>query len=436
MDTDVSNDTLVSGAGQGATASGSAWRGVLGRIKSVTPSVLARALLVFGVLASLVWLVVETWPAMLPFALGAILAYILLPVVNWLDKIFPRVIAVLLTLVGILGLIAWFLSLLLPALGAQITYVYRTLPSFEEIQAYVINLADYAQTMPEPVQLFVDDFLAQLNLRMQSTIQLYAGELANVGLANVAKIFNTVGFVLGFLVVPGWLLTVLKDREDGLRATNRLVPRFMRKDFWAVVQLVDRPFRSFLHGQMVMGLATAVLMYGILWMLEYSGMYTFQYKLVAALLAGFFALIPEVGVIFAAITFFILGNFHSFERAVLFVVVYVVANQIVKMLAAPRIEKSYLNIHPAVLVIAIVLLSEFGLFWILVAAPLTAVIRDLYQYVYGRIDDPPRPAGVLPSEPIPVLTAPQRRGRGRQRNTKPEVPVAYRHGRAERRTRS
>ncbi len=409
-----------------------AWRGMIDRIKSVTPSILARTLLVASALGAIGWLLGSTWPATLPFMFGAVIAYMVLPIVNWLDKIFPRVVAILLTLSGILFLIGGFLSMLLPLLGAQITRVYVSLPPLAEVETYITDLTEYVDTLPEPAQVIANDFLLKLNERLQESMETYATEFANLGLASIINLFNTVGFVLGFLVVPGWLLTVLKDREDGVVAVDRLLPAFMRKDFWAVARLVDRPFRSFLHGQLLIGLATAVAMYMILLFLEFLGLWTFEYKLVAAVLAGFFGLIPEVGPIFAVITFFVLGTLASLERAMIFVGVYLAANQVVRMLIAPRVEKTYLNIHPAVLVMAIVLLSEFGFLWILIAAPVTAVVRDVVQYVYGRLSDPPRPAGILPNEPIPVLTTAthKRRRRGQRTN---KVPLAYRHGRAERR---
>lgn len=424
----------ISEVNQSVANSQTAWRGLINRIKGISPSILARSLLVIAVLGMITWLIWYTWPAMLPFVFGAVIAYMVLPIVNWLDNIFPRVIAILLTLGSVIAVIGWFLSMFLPIIGTQITRVYVSLPPLEEVEAFITDLADYVDTLPEPAQVLIDDLLLKLNDRIQESIEVYATQLANLGLANIINLFNTVGFILGFLVVPGWLLTVLKDREDGLTAVNRLVPAFMRKDFWAVVQLIDRPFRSFLHGQLLMGLATAVSMYFILAFLEYLGIWHFEYKLIAALLAGFFGLIPEVGPIFAVITFLVLGSLDSLERALIFVVVYLVANQIVHMTVTPRIEKTYLNIHPAVLVMAIVLLSEFGFLWVLIAAPVLAVVRDLVQYIYGRLDDPPRPAGVLPREPIPVLTAtkPRRRRIGRQSN---QAPLAYRHGRAERQRR-
>jgi membrane protein DedA with SNARE-associated domain len=58
------------------------------------------------------------------------------------------------------------------------------------------------------------------------------------------------------------------------------------------------------------------------------------------------------------------------------------------------------NIHPAILMLLLVMLSQFGIIWIIVSAPLAAIIRDIFQYVYGRFSDPPRPAGRLPRDPV------------------------------------
>ena len=52
--------------------------------------------------------------------------------------------------------------------------------------------------------------------------------------------------------------------------------------------------------------------------------------------------------------------------------------------------------HPAVLLPAIVVLSQFGIGWLVAAAPVIAIIRDLVRYAYGRLSDPPMPAGVVP----------------------------------------
>ena len=34
--------------------------------------------------------------------------------------------------------------------------------------------------------------------------------------------------------------------------------------------------------------------------------------------------------------------------------------------------------------------------------PIIVLSRDIFRYVYGRLSDPPRPAGLLPDDPRPI----------------------------------
>ena len=43
-------------------------------------------------------------------------------------------------------------------------------------------------------------------------------------------------------------------------------------------------------------------------------------------------------------------------------------------------------------------MSQLGLIWLLIAAPVLAIARDIVRYLAGRLDDPPKPAGVIPGE--------------------------------------
>ena len=45
------------------------------------------------------------------------------------------------------------------------------------------------------------------------------------------------------------------------------------------------------------------------------------------------------------------------------------------------------------------LIGQFGLIWLLLAAPIVAISVDLVRYIHGRLSEPPRPAGVLPGRP-------------------------------------
>jgi len=72
------------------------------------------------------------------------------------------------------------------------------------------------------------------------------------------------------------------------------------------------------------------------------------------------------------------------------------------MVLSPIFAGDSVKIHPAILVVILVIASQFGLIWLFLGAPLAQITYDLYRYVYGRLSDPPRPAGLLPGEPLPT----------------------------------
>ena len=78
----------------GARASREAqWRRLGLHLRSVTPRDILRLLLVAGALYAVLWLAVESWPALLPFVAGGLIGYAVLPIVNALDRVIPRPLA-------------------------------------------------------------------------------------------------------------------------------------------------------------------------------------------------------------------------------------------------------------------------------------------------------------------------------------------------------
>jgi hypothetical protein len=88
----------------------------------------------------------------------------------------------------------------------------------------------------------------------------------------------------------------------------------------------------------------------------------------------------------------------SAERALLYLLAYIGARFLAGVVA-PRLGGGQRRgPHPAILVPAIVALTQFGLIWLFLAGPLVAIVDDLVRYAHGRLSEPPKPAGVIPGE--------------------------------------
>src|SRR5207237_8584439 len=112
-----------------------AWQRLWMRIQSVTPSGLLRFLLVVIALAGLLWLLASTFQSLAAFIIGIMLAYITLPVVNWLNRFLPRGLAVLLVILGEIAFVALFFALLIPAVIQQLLRFLHSLPNTHQLRS-------------------------------------------------------------------------------------------------------------------------------------------------------------------------------------------------------------------------------------------------------------------------------------------------------------
>jgi predicted PurR-regulated permease PerM len=405
-----------------------AWQRLALRLRSITPGNLARFGLLVGAVVAISWFVWQTWVSLIPFIVGGVIAYAALPLVNWLNRFMPRILAVLLVMSLVLLVIVAFFMLLVPILAEQFYYIYLNLPGLEEVEGYLDRAKEYVKTLPEPTQQAINNASAQARARIQQNLSVYLSSLVNTIINLVLSLINTISFILGFIVVPTWLLYVLSDQPRGKQALDRLLPDWLRGDFWAVLGILDRAFGRFIRGQLFTALVTALLVYlglellGRFYGLETTG----RYGVLLAMIAGITQLIPSIGPFLGVIPAVLIGLAVSVQFSLMIIVLYIIVQWIINNFVYSRVERNIIDIHPAILILIIVALSQFGFWWILLATPITAVLRDLFRYGYGRLAEPAWPAGVLPGEPLPpqAIAAPTANPVPAQR-----LPLVYRRQR-------
>jgi predicted PurR-regulated permease PerM len=122
--------------------------------------------------------------------------------------------------------------------------------------------------------------------------------------------------------------------------------------------------------------------------------------LALAVFAGTAQLVPELGLILGFIPAVLLAVYGP-ERAIVYVAIYLVARWLAGALLGGRLLEDRLRVHRAILIPGVVVLSQLGPLWLLLSAPILAFGTDLVRYLHGRLSEPPRPAGILPGEPLP-----------------------------------
>ena len=403
------------------------WRRLWLHLQSITPSGVARSLLVLGGAATVVWLLASAWFALVPFQVGLALAYITLPLVNRLDRVLPRVMAVALVILLELAAVIAFVGGLIPPLGDQVRALASALPDTLDARGLVEQLRAWVGALPPQTQALVLEGASRAATLVRDNAALFAQRILSLLIVGSFTVLQWVGFLLGFLAVPTFLFATMIDQPAGVRAVNRALPAPVRADFWSLARIVDRTLSSYLRGQLSRAAVFGTAIGAGIYFLDSLGYYQGTgYPLVFGMIAAVTYLIPVIGWLIGAIPAVLLALVESRETAVAVLALFAGAAFLETQVHAPRVERRSIDIHPIVLMPALVIASQFNLLLVILAAPLLVVARDLFRYVYGRLGDPPRPAGVMPGREGPIYQGRRPRAttarRARGRSSGPGYP--------------
>jgi predicted PurR-regulated permease PerM len=379
---------------------------------------LARWLLVFGLLYVIYWLFMGAGSALVPFIAGVVLAYLLLPLVNRLESSMPRWSAIIVVYAFSLLVLGIFIGFIVPPLIDQFNQLVSRIPSFEtlriEIEALMALYRNSLDALPENVQVPLENGINQSIASARDNLTTYLQNIGSFLINSIIQVGTTVAttltFLLGFFLIPFWLFYTMMDQQRGLEAVNSFIPPRLRADFWAITTILDRVLSGYVRGQLILGFSVALAAAIGLTVLGWFG-FQVPYILLLAVLAGITELIPVIGPIIGAVPAIILGFLDSPTTGIAVTILYIAIQQLENNLLVPRIVGDSVDIHPAVLMVLLVVYSQiFGLIGAIISAPLTAMVRDVFVYMYGRLEDPPRPAGELPKRlqrpgPAPPMVA-------------------------------
>ncbi|HEX5825438.1 MAG TPA: AI-2E family transporter [Candidatus Limnocylindrales bacterium] len=328
-----------------------------------------------------------------PFIVGLVLAYLLDIPVERISRIgMPRWIAVLIVYVVAAVTLYQALRLMLRPLADEISTFIAELPRF------TTQIADqYAHLDLAPgLRNAVDAFLAELGHGI--------GGIDPSALLPVASVFaGVLGTLVAYIIVPVWAFYLIKDRPALAAAAERSLPAAWRPDARAVAGLTLRVFGQWLRGQVILGLAVGIATFAGLILLSVTVDPIFgRFAIFLAVVAGVFELLPIIGPILSAIPAVLLALTAGVQPALAALVLYLVIQQVENNLFVPKIQGDAVELHPTIVMVALVLGGSIGgLLGAILALPIAAASRDVFRYVFHRVDRPP----ASPAEALAIIRA-------------------------------
>jgi predicted PurR-regulated permease PerM len=351
------------------------------RVAPLSPRV-AILLIATLVVGALLWM---TSDAVRPFVVGLLLVYLLDPPVRWLvGRGVRRTIAILLVYtIGILLLIE-LVNLTITPLVDEIARFLQDLPSLAaSLQEQIQRLSElYARLqIPNAVRDWVDGVLQSI------------GQSGNAPVVDITAIFPIVtsatgilGAVFGYLLLPVWVFYLLNDRVALAVEFDRSLPPTWRFDAWAVIRIVRRLLGQWVRAQLVLGLTVGVFTFiGLLLLSRFVDPVFGRYAVLLSVTAGILELLPIIGPIISAIPAVLLAATAGIEPMIAALVLYTVVQQVENNLLVPKIQGDAIQMHPALVMFAIVIGGALaGLLGAILALPVTAAGRDVVRYLFRR----------------------------------------------------
>jgi predicted PurR-regulated permease PerM len=323
-------------------------------------------------LAAGIYLLVHYAETLTPLLLFFLLVFILTAVVNppvvWLEKRgIPRIAGALGIVFGLVGLLALLGWLAVPPLLDEVS---RFVGSLDEKQATLTKFYDdtmrrYPELkgqVPDPATVFKN--MGPWLTRALGMVGHYASNVA-AGLVSVVLLLVLVIFSAS---QPAPLVA-------GLLAT---VPDRHRPRTQNAVRRILEQLKNWAGGSLILGVIVG-LVCGI--GLKAMGV---PYALLFGVIAGIGELIPNIGPVLSAVPPIAIALLTgdpvlAGKVAVLFVVV----QQLENSLLVPFIMGQSLNLHPVSVVSAVLIMGTlFGLFGAVLAVPVCAIIKVLWQELY------------------------------------------------------
>ena len=347
---------------------------------------------------------------LMPFLLGAAMAFILNVPMRAIETHLPqklqkahRGISLVITLAGVIGVVMVVSLLVLPQLQNTVQTIAARMPAF------------WAQAQEWANELMIRypelaDWLSEAgNLNLRNVTQQVMDWLKNGGLALVGNtVTAATGIISGFVnffIAFIFAIYLLFQKETLSRQGRMLLFAWMKPEHvekvLEVVRLANKTFSNFLSGQCLEAcILGALFAVGML-------LFRMPYVLLVSVLVAVTALIPVFGAFIGCFVGAFLILIQNPMQAVVFVILFLVIQQIEGNLIYPRVVGSSVGL-PSVWVLTAVTLggSMFGVVGMLVMIPLCSV---LYSLLRTATRERLRRRGVEKAKYMPAPAAPAKK---------------------------
>ncbi len=324
-----------------------------------------------------VWLFSDV---LLPFVLGAAIAYLLDPVVEAMVKRkIPRSAATIIIL-GLFFLAATLaLALALPVAYREILRLADAAPELIEQAATLAS--PYAAWLQEHTGLAgTDAFVAAIKDNIGRALKLGGGVLSGIAVGGKAVI----GFFSVLFLTPLVAFFMIKEWPAMTQWLDSLLPRGSYDTIKGLLAQINRKIAGFIRGQVTVAVILSVVYIAALTL---AGL---DFGFLIGLTAGMLSVIPFVGSTFGLVAGMAVAWFQTGEWTYtgMIAAIFLFAQFVEGNFLTPKLLGDSVGLHPLWILFALMAGgAAFGIVGMLIAVPVAAVIGVLCSFVLKQYRD-------------------------------------------------
>jgi predicted PurR-regulated permease PerM len=325
---------------------------------------------------------------LLTLGLSVVIAYVLLPAVRLVERAMPwrrnrpglsRGIAVGVIYLGMLGILAGILALIVPPSVEQSQRFAEEFPGFFNSARATVEgwIARYAELIPVEVRDRVEETLSDAGGIVGESVSGVVSQTWSV-------ITGSFALVLGLATAPMLVFYLMKDSRLIRTSLYAPFPAALRPYLKDLLDIAERTLGGYIRGQLTLGLVVgAVVTAGLL-------LLGVPFPFILGIVAGVTELVPVVGPWIGGAAG-VLVTLATAPHLVPWVILLYLAVQLLEnTLLVPRIQGNALNLHPVALIMVIIIASHFfGLWGVILGPPVVAMVKDISVWFVGEWSRPP-----------------------------------------------
>ena len=323
---------------------------------------------------------------LLPFAVGWLLAYLLYPIVKFVQyrlKVKIRILSILITFVFVAFVIGGVLWLIIPPMIEQFQKLGSLVTHYIEQKANVGSI-------PEAIREWTNSHREEINRFIHSS-EFNEGlkEAIPQMFQVLGKTANIIISIVGSLIALLYMFFILMDYEYLTENWIKIFPKKTRS-FWRVLAGdASRELNNYLRGQ-----GTVALIMGILFCIGFT-IIDFPMAIGLGILIGILDMVPYLHTLALVPTIFLsllkaADTGQNFWLILLSAVaVFCIVQVIIDMIVTPKVMQHAMGLNPAILLLSLSVWGALlGFIGLIIALPLTTLLMAYYQRYVTREDEP------------------------------------------------